>query len=66
MIQLTGACCGFIELPSAKFHDNVAWLERESIRRALDRAKGVKKTAAETLGISQRALSYYLKKFDFH
>ena len=53
------------ELPSAKLHDNVAWVERESIRRALDHAKGVKKTAADTLGISQRALSYYLKKFDF-
>ncbi len=52
-------------LPSPRLHDNVEWAERESIRRALDAARGVKKTAAESLGISQRALSYYLKKFDF-
>jgi transcriptional regulator with PAS, ATPase and Fis domain len=41
----------------------VDWVERETIRRALDSAKGVKKLAAENMGISQRALSYYLKKF---
>jgi transcriptional regulator with PAS, ATPase and Fis domain len=43
--------------------DNVDWVERETIRRALEKGKGVKKLAAETMGISQRALSYYLKKF---
>ena len=29
---------------------------------ALERSNGVKKDAAETMGISQRALSYYLAK----
>jgi len=49
-------------LPSARLHDNLAWAERESITRALARAGGVKKDAAELLGISQRALSHYLAK----
>ena len=35
----------------------------ETIRRALDNARGVKKDAAELMGISQRALSYYLAKY---
>jgi transcriptional regulator with GAF, ATPase, and Fis domain len=38
------------------------WVERETVRRALDHAGGVKKDAAESMGISQRALSYYLAK----
>ena len=50
-------------LPSEKLHPNVEWAERESVRRALGRALGVKKDAAERLGISQRALSYYLAKY---
>jgi two-component system NtrC family response regulator len=50
-------------LPSMNLRDNVDWVERETIRRALEKAKGVKKLAAEEMGISQRALSYYLKKF---
>ncbi len=50
-------------LPSEKLHPNVEWAEQESVRRALDRARGVKKDAAERLGISQRALSYYLAKY---
>jgi len=50
-------------LPSLKLHPNVEWAERESIRRALRQAGGVKKDAAELLGISQRALSYYLAKY---
>jgi DNA-binding NtrC family response regulator len=50
-------------LPSARLHDNVEWAERESVRRALRKAQGVKKDAAEILGISQRALSYYLGKY---
>jgi DNA-binding NtrC family response regulator len=50
-------------LPSLDLRRNVDWVERETIRLALERARGVKKTAAETMGISQRALSYYLKKF---
>jgi transcriptional regulator with GAF, ATPase, and Fis domain len=50
-------------LPSERLHANVEWAERESVRRALERAGGVKKDAAERLGISQRALSYYLAKY---
>jgi DNA-binding NtrC family response regulator len=50
-------------LPSERLHPNVEWAERESVRRALERALGVKKDAAERLGISQRALSYYLAKY---
>jgi DNA-binding NtrC family response regulator len=50
-------------LPSTRLHDNVEWAEKESVKRALRRASGVKKEAAEILGISQRALSYYLAKY---
>jgi transcriptional regulator with GAF, ATPase, and Fis domain len=49
-------------LPSVRLHDNVEWAERESVRRALERSGGVKKAAADLLGLSQRALSYYLVK----
>jgi DNA-binding NtrC family response regulator len=49
-------------LPSPRLHENVEWAERESIRRALAQAGGVKKAAAAILGISQRALSHYLGK----
>ena len=49
-------------LPSLRLHDNLEWAERESLRRALERSRGVKKDAAILLGISQRALSYYLGK----
>ena len=49
-------------LPSGRLHDNVSWAERESIVKALRAAGGVKKDAAEALGISQRALSHYLNK----
>ena len=41
---------------------NLDWAERESVRRALESSNGVKKDAAELMGISQRALSYYLAK----
>jgi len=50
-------------LPSLRLHENVEWAEQESVRRALGQAGGVKKDAAEILGISQRALSYYLAKY---
>jgi len=49
-------------LPSLNLRQNIEWVERETMRRALDAASGVKKDAAETMGISQRALSYYLGK----
>jgi predicted transcriptional regulator len=37
--------------------------DEERILRALDAAGGVKKDAAELMGISQRALSHYLAKY---
>ncbi len=49
-------------LPSLNLRQNLEWVERETVRRALDNSGGVKKDAAETMGISQRALSYYLSK----
>jgi DNA-binding NtrC family response regulator len=49
-------------LPSSRLHDNLAWAESKSIERALLQAGGVKKDAAQILGISQRALSHYLGK----
>jgi DNA-binding NtrC family response regulator len=50
-------------LPSLRLHQNLEWVERETIRRALDQSGGIKKDAAELMGISQRALSYYLAKY---
>jgi transcriptional regulator with GAF, ATPase, and Fis domain len=50
-------------LPSLKLRQNIEWVERETIRRAIDSAAGIKKDAAELMGISQRALSYYLAKY---
>ena len=50
-------------LPSLRLHQNLEWVERETIRRAIEQAGGVKKNAAELMGISQRALSYYLAKY---
>jgi DNA-binding NtrC family response regulator len=50
-------------LPSLGLHQNIEWVERETIRRALAQAGGVKKEAAELMGISQRALSDYLAKY---
>jgi DNA-binding NtrC family response regulator len=49
-------------LPSLSLRQNLDWTERETVRRALDASGGVKKEAAEIMGISQRALSYYLAK----
>ena len=49
-------------LPSPNLHENLEWVERETIRRALEVSGGVKKAAAERMGISQRALSHYLSK----
>jgi DNA-binding NtrC family response regulator len=50
-------------LPSPRLRQNLEWVERETIRRALESAGGIKKDAAESMGISQRALSYYLAKY---
>jgi DNA-binding NtrC family response regulator len=49
-------------LPSQNLKQNLEWTERETVRKALETANGVKKDAAEAMGISQRALSYYLSK----
>ncbi len=49
-------------LPSLNLRQNLEWTEHETVRRALESAGGVKKDAAERMGLSQRALSYYLAK----
>ncbi|MEX2273157.1 MAG: sigma-54 dependent transcriptional regulator [Vicinamibacterales bacterium] len=49
-------------LPSPNLRQNIEWVERETLRRALEASGGIKKDAAESMGISQRALSYYLGK----
>src|SRR5207302_2464700 len=38
-------------LPSLKLRQNIEWVERETIRRALEGAGGVKKDAAEVMGL---------------
>jgi DNA-binding NtrC family response regulator len=58
-----GAASQTNSLPSLRLRQNIEWVERETIRRALDSSRGVKKDAAELMGISQRALSYYLAKY---
>ncbi|MEQ1574055.1 MAG: sigma-54 dependent transcriptional regulator [Vicinamibacterales bacterium] len=50
-------------LPSLRLHQNIEWVEKETVRRSLEQSGGVKKEAAELMGISQRALSYYLSKY---
>ena len=49
-------------LPSLNLRQNLDWTERETVRRALESSGGVKKDAAEIMGLTQRALSYYLAK----
>jgi transcriptional regulator with GAF, ATPase, and Fis domain len=51
-------------LPSLRLHDNLQWIECESIRQALH-ISTTKQHAAMLLGISPRALSYYLAKYRF-
>jgi len=46
-------------VPSLQLRQNVEWVERETIRRALG-ISAVKQQAARLMGISPRALSYYL------
>jgi DNA-binding NtrC family response regulator len=50
------------KLPSLDLKGNLDRTERETLRQALAASQGVKKDAAEAMGISQRALSYYLSK----
>jgi Nif-specific regulatory protein len=49
-------------VPSLRLRDNLEWVERETVRRAL-RASPRKQDAAMLMGISPRALSYYLAKY---
>lgn len=53
---------GADRLPSLRLKGNLDWTERETVRQALEASGGVKKDAAEAMGISQRAFSYYLSK----
>jgi transcriptional regulator with GAF, ATPase, and Fis domain len=58
----SGAATASAGVPSLNLRQNIEWTEKETVRKALDTAKGVKKDAAELMGISQRAMSYYLAK----
>jgi two-component system, NtrC family, response regulator len=49
-------------LPSLQLRENVEWIERTTIRRALA-ASSAKQDAARLMGISPRALSHYLAKY---
>ncbi|HEY6829822.1 MAG TPA: sigma 54-interacting transcriptional regulator, partial [Gemmatimonadaceae bacterium] len=49
-------------VPSLKLRENLEWAERETVRRALS-ASTRKQDAAVLMGISPRALSYYLAKY---
>jgi len=51
-------------VPSLKLRQNVEWVERETIRRALE-VSPLKQHAARLMGISPRALSHYLAKYPF-
>jgi transcriptional regulator with GAF, ATPase, and Fis domain len=50
------------DIPSLNIRQNVEWIERETIRRALE-ISPLKRQAASLMGISPRALSYYLDKY---
>jgi DNA-binding NtrC family response regulator len=63
-VSVPGATVSHVSgLPSLRLRQNLEWTERETLRRALESAGGIKKDAAELMGISQRALSYYLAKY---
>lgn len=49
-------------MPSLQLEQNIQWVERETIRRALE-LSSAKNQAARLMGISPRALSYYLAKY---
>ena len=50
------------DIPSLNIRQNVEWIERETIRRALEMST-FKRQAAKLMGISPRALSHYLDKY---
>jgi transcriptional regulator with GAF, ATPase, and Fis domain len=49
-------------VPFMTLRENVEWIERETIRRALE-ISPLKRDAASIMGISPRALSHYLAKY---
>jgi len=51
-------------VPSLNLRQNIEWIERETIRRALE-VSTLKRQAASLMGISPRALSHYLEKYPF-
>jgi DNA-binding NtrC family response regulator len=51
-----------VSLPGKSLHGNIEWVERETVRQALTATRGVKRDAAEMIGVSQRAFTYYLAK----
>ena len=51
-------------IPSLNLQQNIEWVERETIRQALQ-ISSAKRHAATLMGISPRALSYYLAKYKF-
>jgi len=61
-LSIAGGPARTTGLPSLELRRNLEWVERDTIRLALDRAGGVRKDAAALMGISQRALSHYLRK----
>jgi len=48
-----------VDVPSLKLRQNVEWVECETIRKALE-ISPLKRDAARLMGISPRALAYYL------
>ena len=52
------------DVTSLKLRENIEWMECQTIRRALEMS-AVKRQAARLMGISPRALSYYLAKYPF-
>jgi len=61
-IVLGGASGRAACVPSLNLRQNVEWIERETIRRALELSV-VKRQAARAMGITPRALAYYLNKY---
>jgi transcriptional regulator with GAF, ATPase, and Fis domain len=61
---IVGANLQAASIPSLKLQQNVEWMERETIRLALAMSTA-KSQAAKLMGISPRALSYYLAKYAF-
>jgi hypothetical protein len=49
-------------MPSLRLRQNVEWIERETLHRAL-KVSPLKRQAARLMGISPRSLSYYLAKY---